>query len=39
MEKKELVCIGCPLGCVMQVEMEGEEVLSVSGNTCTKGER
>ncbi|MBU3878279.1 DUF1667 domain-containing protein [Faecalicatena sp. AGMB00832] len=39
MEKKELVCIGCPMGCVMQVEMEGEEVLSVSGNTCTKGER
>lgn len=39
MEKKELVCIGCPMGCVMQVEMEGEEVISVTGNTCTKGER
>ena len=38
MEKRELTCIGCPMGCLVTVEMEGQEVLSVSGNTCKKGD-
>lgn len=37
MEKRELICIGCPLGCMMTVEMDGPQILSVSGNTCPKG--
>lgn len=37
MEKRELICIGCPVGCLMSVDLEGHEVLSVSGNTCPKG--
>ena len=37
MEKRELICIGCPLGCMMTVEMDGPKILSVSGNTCPKG--
>ncbi len=35
---RELICIGCPLGCPLKVEMEGNEVLSVTGNTCKRGE-
>lgn len=35
---KELICIGCPLGCNMTVEMDGGEVLSVRGNTCPRGD-
>lgn len=38
MEKKELICISCPLGCMLTVEMNGKEVVSVSGNTCIRGE-
>ncbi len=37
MEKKELICIGCPLGCLLTVTMEAGELL-VTGNTCRRGE-
>lgn len=39
MEIRELICIGCPMGCPMTVEMENGEVKSVSGNTCPNGDR
>lgn len=38
MEKRELICIGCPLGCMITVEMENGEVKSVTGNTCKRGD-
>lgn len=38
MEKRELTCIGCPMGCLVTVEMEGQEILSVTGNTCKRGD-
>ena len=38
MEKKELTCICCPMGCALSVELEGSNVLSVSGNTCKRGD-
>ena len=38
MEKKELTCIGCPMGCPLIVEMNCGEVVSVTGNTCKRGE-
>ena len=38
METKELVCIGCPLGCALTITMDGPEVVSVAGNTCPKGD-
>lgn len=37
MEKRELICIRCPLGCMMSVELENGEVKSVEGNTCPRG--
>ena len=37
MEKRELICIGCPLGCMLTVEIEGSEVTNVTGNTCPRG--
>ncbi|MBR3973404.1 MAG: DUF1667 domain-containing protein [Oscillospiraceae bacterium] len=39
MKKVNLICIGCPLGCPLEVEMEGREVLTVFGNTCKNGEK
>lgn len=32
----EMICINCPMGCIMQVEITTEEI-KVSGNTCPKG--
>lgn len=37
MEKKELICICCPLGCLLTVTMEGGK-LEVTGNSCLRGE-
>lgn len=35
----ELTCISCPMGCPLRVETdESGKVLSVSGNTCKRGE-
>lgn len=36
MEKKEMVCICCPLGCALTVTEENGE-LKVTGNTCNRG--
>ena len=38
MERKELISIGCPLGCNLTVEMDGGQVVSVNGNTCKRGD-
>ena len=38
MEQKNLTCIGCPLGCQITVELENGEVISVTGNTCKRGD-
>lgn len=37
MEKINLTCIGCPMGCLLTAEMNKEEVVCVTGNTCLKG--
>ena len=38
METRELICIGCPLGCPLTVTVEKTEVTSVAGNTCPRGD-
>lgn len=38
MEKRELICIGCPMGCPLTVELENGEIVSVSGYTCKRGD-
>ncbi len=37
MEEKSFVCIGCPLGCNVTVELDGAEIRSIAGNTCPRG--
>lgn len=37
MEKKELVCICCPLGCSLTAEIEESGEVRISGNTCNRG--
>ena len=38
MEKIELICIGCPMGCPLTVELEDGAVTKVTGNTCPRGD-
>ena len=38
MEKRELICIGCPMGCPVTVELDGGEIASVTGYTCKRGD-
>lgn len=35
---RDLICIGCPIGCQLQVKLDGKEVVEVTGNTCKRGE-
>ena len=38
MENRDLICIGCPLGCPLTVTIENGAVTEVKGNTCPKGD-
>lgn len=38
MENRELICIGCPMGCRMAVTLKNGQVTAVSGNTCKRGD-
>lgn len=35
---KEIICIACPIGCRMDVALDGGRVKAVQGNQCEKGE-
>ena len=37
MERKKLICIGCPKGCELTVFLDGKQVTKVEGNHCKKG--
>ena len=37
-EIKKLTCIGCPMGCQLEVTVEDGQVASVTGNTCARGD-
>jgi CxxC motif-containing protein len=37
MKKVNLTCVECPMGCALEVELDGEVVVSVIGNTCPRG--
>ena len=38
MTERVITCINCPMGCRMTVALEGNEVVSVTGNTCKRGD-
>ena len=37
MEERKLTCIGCPMGCQLQVIIKDGIVEKVTGNTCKRG--
>lgn len=38
-ETKTMICITCPRGCTMQVTTEDDGTITVTGNTCKRGEK
>lgn len=39
MKRRELTCIGCPMGCAVAVEMdESGQITNITGNTCKRGD-
>ncbi|MCR5595622.1 MAG: DUF1667 domain-containing protein [Lachnospiraceae bacterium] len=38
MEHKELICINCPMGCMLSVDIDDNGEMKVSGNNCPRGD-
>ena len=36
-KKINLTCVECPMGCDIEVSMDGGEILEVKGNSCPRG--
>ena len=37
--QKNIICVACPMGCGITVELnDGGEILSITGNTCKRGD-
>lgn len=37
--QKNIICVACPMGCGITVELnDSNEILSIAGNTCKRGE-
>lgn len=40
MSKKErIICVNCPRGCKIDLTVEAEQILEITGNRCPKGEK
>lgn len=35
--EKQIVCIQCPVGCSVTVHHDGQNILSLTGNKCSRG--
>jgi CxxC motif-containing protein len=35
---RQLICIECPLGCVLSADIDNDKVVQTRGNKCPKGE-
>lgn len=38
MEKK-IICTVCPIGCCISIKEENGQIISIKGNSCSKGEK
>ena len=36
---KELICIGCPMGCTIQLDMDQGKIIAVRGSACKRGDQ
>ena len=38
-DTEKFVCIGCPVGCPLELAHEGNQIVEVAGNDCRRGEK
>jgi CxxC motif-containing protein len=36
-DTEKFVCVGCPIGCYLELEHEGDEIIEVAGYDCKRG--
>jgi len=36
-DSEKFVCVGCPIGCPLELEHEGDQIIEVAGNDCKRG--
>jgi CxxC motif-containing protein len=36
-DTEKFVCIGCPVGCPLELAHEGDQIVEVAGNDCRRG--
>jgi len=36
-EKRNLICINCPVGCLLEVTLDGDTINSIKGYSCKRG--
>ena len=34
---EQYICIGCPIGCPLRLEHEGDKIIEISGHDCDRG--
>ena len=37
MENRKFICLGCPVGCTLEVQVENGKIIKVEGNKCKIG--
>lgn len=37
-ENREFICITCPVGCTINAQVEGQELVGLHGHACARGE-
>lgn len=37
-KKRHFTCVTCPIGCEVEVEVQGSDIVSMTGNKCPKAE-
>lgn len=35
--REHFICLGCPIGCALELVHEGAEIVEVTGNRCSRG--
>lgn len=38
-DTERYICLGCPMGCPLELEHEGDQIIDVSGQRCTRGSK
>ncbi len=36
-DTEEFVCVGCPIGCPLELQHEGDQIIEIEGNDCKRG--